>query len=94
MEKITQSMVLAYAEVVRAVQERSKITMLRPDGERLTGTLRALTPRVGSSSYLHDGDLRTASIWITTTQGFETWVRFLDVVRAVQDSEVSWDVYA
>ena len=82
MTGFTASNVLAYAEVVGAIQGRSRVLVEVAD-RRIEGTLRAITSSEDSSGFLpHNGDLRQAWVWITTTGGFETWVKLSDLVQA------------
>lgn len=88
MSKITITQVVEYAAVVNSVLQRERVAGA-VHGNVIDGTLRAITPGEGTSHHLHQGDLRTAWVWITTVQGFETWVPFVDLVDAHNDGEVA-----
>lgn len=93
MNGFTISDVLGYAEVIQAVQARKRVIYLADQDRTIEGTLRALTPADGTPAFLHgNGDPRTAWVWITTKQGFETWVKLSELVSAHAERMVGFDV--
>jgi hypothetical protein len=92
---VTVNIVLSYAEVVTAIKKGEKVTLLREDGTKIIGTLRNLTPAEGSAYHLPaGGDLRTAWVWITTISGFETWIKFTELVELRENGAVAWHIYS
>lgn len=88
MNKITITQVIEYAAVVNSVLKHERVAGEVNDNV-IDGTLRAITPGEGSPNHLHQGDLRTAWVWITTVRGFETWVQFVDLVAAHNGGDVA-----
>jgi hypothetical protein len=96
---ITSAQVHTYARTLRCIS--SNAAMRWPsfdDGGELRGTLRHVVGRPGSTARLGpSGDLVTAWVHITRSQAQEAdqvWVRFIELVRAAQDGEVTITGYA
>lgn len=72
--------VLTLAEIVTAVHEGRRVRTLGDTPDGITeGTLRGFTPQ-GSGAHFSGGDIRDASIRITTKQGGDVWVSVVEAM--------------
>ena len=94
MSNITVEIVTTYAEVVEAVRRHRYVAILNSDnGVEIKGRLRHITSGEGTAAYLPaGGDLRSAWVRITTRQGPDVWMSFLDLVQARAESRASWNI--